>query len=119
LIRFLFILLLLSLAAAGVAIVVEHELATEHPSLLFETLALLFISTAVIFRYLHGATATAFVALYFLTIVVKLILYGVYVAWMVWHDGEKAFANVVFFMIVYVCFTSLEIIFLYRKFTSG
>lgn len=50
---------------------------------------------------------------------VKLVAYGAYNLLMILKDKSGAAENVVFFMILYLVFTTLEIVFLYRKITGS
>lgn len=46
---------------------------------------------------------------------VKLLAYGVYNFVMIAEDPSEAVSNVIWFMVLYLIFTVLEIGFLYRK----
>ena len=86
------------------------------PSFFYQTLILLVSTTLVIYRYLIRIKQPEFfVQLYLLTIAVKLLAYGGYVTWMIIDDKPGAISNVAVFLILYVVFTILEIVFLYRK----
>ena len=86
------------------------------PSFFFLTLILLLFGTGLIFVYLYRFDRQdLFVHIYLLSMVVKLLAYGAYNFFMVMEDEAGAVANVAWFMIVYLIFTVLEIVFLYRK----
>ena len=73
-----------------------------------------------IFVYLYKVNKPDFfVQLYLLTMAVKLVAYGAYNLLMILKDKSGAAENVVFFMILYLVFTTLEIVFLYRKITGS
>jgi hypothetical protein len=119
LIRFILVLLVTGgvLALSGMVAVQQHIL-SGLPSFFFQTLIFLVFSTAVIYAYLQkAATPGFFVQLYLLTMAVKLLAYSAYNFIIVLRDKQGAFANVVFFMLMYGLFTALEIAFLYRKIT--
>jgi hypothetical protein len=86
------------------------------PSYFFQTLILLLFGTGVIFVYLYRFhRPDLFVHIYLLSMVVKLLAYGAYNFFMIMDDEAGAVANVAWFMVLYLIFTLLEIIFLYRK----
>jgi hypothetical protein len=119
LIRFILVLLVTGgvLALSGIVAVQQHVV-SGLPSFFYQTLIFLVFSTGVIYGYLYKAGSTGFfVQLYLLTMAVKMLAYGAYIFIIVHQDKQGAFANVVFFMIIYGLFTALEIGFLYRKIT--
>ncbi|HEY3430255.1 MAG TPA: hypothetical protein VGK39_06230 [Cyclobacteriaceae bacterium] len=88
-----------------------------QPEYFYQTLIFLFLTTAGLFRFLlriKQQRPDFFVQFYLATMVVKLIAYGAFMFILVRALSEKAMPDVVFFMIVYFIFTSLEIGFLYR-----
>lgn len=86
------------------------------PSFFYQTLILLVTTTLVMYRYLIRIKQPEFfVQLYLLTIAVKLLAYGGYITWMIIDDKSGAISNVAVFLMLYVVFTILEIVFLYRK----
>lgn len=86
------------------------------PSYFYQTLIFLIVTTIVIYRYLKRAEKPEFfVQLYLLTMAVKLLAYGAYNIVMIMDDKSGANKNVLFFMLLYVVFTALEIAFLYHK----
>lgn len=88
----------------------------QTPSFLYETTWLVALITSILFVYLYRLEkATYFVQLYLLSMVAKLIAYLVYNTIIVLEEPGNAVANVVYFLIVYLVFTALEIGFLYRK----
>lgn len=89
-----------------------------RPEYFYRTLALLFISTAGLYRFLLKTKEQRpdfFVQFYLATMVVKLIAYGTYLFVMVKSQPQKTMADVLFFMAVYFVFTGIEIGFLYRQ----
>lgn len=92
----------------------------QFPSFFYQTLIFLVFSTTTIFAYLHKINKPDFfVQLYLLTMAVKLLAYGAYNLVMIVKDNAGASVNVVFFMMLYVIFTVLEIAFLYRKISGS
>ncbi|MCU0356123.1 MAG: hypothetical protein MUE95_00945 [Cyclobacteriaceae bacterium] len=113
-IRFIAFLLLISLFVLGAI----YGSGIQMPSNGLKSLAFLFLATAGLFYYLRSTKEERpeiFVQLYLLTIAVKLLAYGAYLGLVIWEDRSGAMANVVFFMIVYVAFTVIEITFLWRQ----
>lgn len=88
----------------------------EIPTFLMETTWVVALITAIIFMYLFRSNkGTWFVQLYLLSMVVKLLAYFAYNLIIILEDPQNAIANVAYFLSVYVAFTALEIVFLYRK----
>ena len=87
----------------------------SFPSYFWITLAFLNLSTVLIFLYLIRAPGNAFVQLYLLTMVIKLLAYCTYNIVIILRDRENAGINVGFFLITYLLFTTLELAFLYRR----
>jgi hypothetical protein len=86
------------------------------PSYFFQTLILLLFGTGMLYIYLYRFNRQdLFVHIYLLSMVVKLLAYGVYNFFMIMDDEGGAVANVAWFMLLYLIFTLLEIVFLYRK----
>ncbi|HTE34133.1 MAG TPA: hypothetical protein VK666_27320 [Chryseolinea sp.] len=116
-IRFTAFLAGTSFFIAVLTILAEH-LQWIHgvPSFFYQTNIFLSFTTFVIFAYLfRAARPDFFVQLYLLSMAVKLLAYGTYAGIMITEDRLGAAKNVVFFLILYVVFTALEIVFLYRK----
>ena len=120
-IRFFLLLLITASALACLAGLAYQQLWIEHlPSFFYETLIFLVFSTATIFAYLYKVDKPDFfVQLYLLTMAVKFLAYGAYNAFMILEDKAGASANVIFFMLLYIGFTGLEIAFLYRKISGS
>ena len=86
------------------------------PSYSFQTAAILAVFTIVIYRYLYRLEKPeVFIQIYLLSMTVKLIANGVYVVLMIVDDKPGANMNVLFFLVLYVVFTALEVGFLHRK----
>lgn len=86
------------------------------PSYFFQSLILLVFGTGLLYIYLYQFNRQdLFVHIYLLTMVVKLLAYGAYNFLMIMDDEPGAVANVTWFMLLYLIFTLLEIVFLYRK----
>ena len=72
--------------------------------------------TTVIFVYLYRlAKPSVFVQLYLFSMAVKLLACFAYTLLMIREDKSGAVVNVLYFLIVYLLFTALEIAFLYRR----
>jgi hypothetical protein len=94
----------------------EHWQWISHPpTFMAETLLLLLAGTGVIFVYLNRVKKDLFTPFYLTSIVLKLIAYSAFNLAIVLKDPAHAKGNVVFFLITYIVFTTLEIGFLYRK----
>jgi hypothetical protein len=105
---------------AGLKFFIYYGLISRQPSFLFPTLILLVFSTAVIYRYLYYLKKPEFfIQLYLLLMVVKIIAYLGYNVLMVLKDRQGAAVNVIFFMVGYFIFTTVEIFFLYRHVNTG
>jgi hypothetical protein len=86
------------------------------PSFFLQSLILLIFGTTTLFVYLFRFNRSGyFVQIYLLTMGIKLVGYGAYNFFMIAEDEAGAASNVVWFMLVYVIFTALEIGFLYPK----
>jgi hypothetical protein len=86
------------------------------PSYFYQSLIFVPFTTFVLFGYLFKVNKPEiFVQLYLLTMVVKFIAYGAYVFFVILDDKSGAPGNVVFFMLLYVFFTMLEVAVLFRK----
>ena len=88
------------------------------PTQYFQSLMLLYISTGGLFYYLlkiHTSRPDFFIQFYLLTIALKILAYGVYLGIVTWSNPENSGLNIVFFMVVYVIFTAIEVGFLWRK----
>jgi len=120
-IRF-FIVVVVATAIVGGAtwLLLEAGVLTSIPSFFYQTLILVPLSTFFIYRYLvRLAKPSLFTQFYLLSMVVKLIAYLAYNLVMVLEDRTGAIVNVSFFLVLYVIFTILEVVFLYRKITHG
>lgn len=88
----------------------------QVPSFLYETAWLIALTTVILFLYLYRwGKPSLFVQLYLLSMAVKLIAYFGYNMVMVIDDRPGAAGNVLYFLVVYVLYTTLEIAFLYRR----
>lgn len=112
----------LTLAAAAFVLVAAAYASVGQPwlealpSFFFQTLILLVFGTGLLYIYLYRfSRQDLFVHIYLLSMVVKLLAYGAYNFFMIMDDEAGAFANVGWFMLLYLIFTLLEIAFLYKK----
>ncbi len=116
-IRFFVVLSVAALAIAGLMMLaIRLTWIDALPSFFYQTILFLLFATFVIFRYLYKADKPGFfVQLYLLTMAVKFIAYGVFNVIVIREDPAGAAKNVAFFMLIYLVFTALEVVFLYRK----
>lgn len=111
--RFLIATFLITAVVTGSGYLIFDKL----PGFFYQTILLLLISTVGLFRFLLNTrkkNPDLFVPIYLATIAIKLIAFGGYIFLMVKQQPEMMRENVVFFLIVYVIFTALETVFLYR-----
>lgn len=85
------------------------------PTFIWETLAFLGFLTVTLFALIRRAAPELFIQFYLLSMVLKLILGGVFIFVVIYHDRPNAIPNAVGFLVIYVVFTVIEIAFLYRK----
>lgn len=57
--------------------------------------------------------AMNFTQVYLITVVAKILVYGIFVVIIILSDRPNASANAIFFLVGYFLFTALEVIFLY------
>jgi len=116
-IRFVVVLLVAATVTGGLTILARNlSWIDALPSFFYQTILFLLFATSVVFRYLFRIEKPDFfVRLYLLTLALKIVVYGVYNLIVILEDRSGAARNVAFFMIIYVLFTALEVIFLYRK----
>jgi hypothetical protein len=116
-IRFFVALLVAAITIAGLTIVAKNlSWINTLPSFFYQTILFLLFATLVVFRYLYRIEKPDFfVQLYLLTMALKLLAYGAYNLIVILEDRRGAAQNVGFFMILYLLFTVLEVVFLYRK----
>jgi hypothetical protein len=121
LIRFLLAMLLTAIVLAGFTWFAQSQAWIRGlPSFFYESLIFLAFATIIIFSYLYNSNKPDFfVQLYLLTMAVKFLAYGAYNLFMILEDRDGASLNVVFFMILYIVFTVLEITFLYRRISNS
>ena len=116
-IRFFVVLLVAAIVVAGLTMLAHHLLWIQSlPSFFYQTIVFLLFSTFVIFRYLYRIEKPdLFVRLYLLTMVLKFLAFGAYNLLVILKDRRGGAANAIFFLLLYLLFTVLEIVFLYRK----
>ncbi|MEJ1239134.1 hypothetical protein WBG78_13445 [Chryseolinea sp. T2] len=116
-IRFVGIVMAVAVGCILVVMLSENQGWIEAaPSYSMQTAAILAVFTIVIYRYLDKIEKPElFIQIYLLSMTIKLIAYGVYVVLMIVDDKPGANSNVLFFLILYVVFTALEVGFLHRK----
>ncbi|HEX5171166.1 MAG TPA: hypothetical protein VFW11_18445 [Cyclobacteriaceae bacterium] len=118
--RFFFALTAVALIVwAGLEISIYKNWIPGAPSFSKEILFLLFITTLIIFFKLIQIKENAFVQFYLLSMAIKILAYVSFNLAVILSDKKGASSNVLFFMIVYILFTILEIAFLYRRFSPS
>lgn len=116
-VRFVVYLVLVTFVVCGAVLWLTHL----DPSFFYETSTLLFLGTlAIVYLVLKSYSwFGTLIQSYLASILFKLVVYGVYLFFVIRKDPEHAGANAIFFGILYVVYTILEIGFLYRKVSSG
>jgi hypothetical protein len=116
-IRFFVALVVTALIIVGLVWMAHDQLLISMlPSFFYQTLIFLTFGTSLIFRYLYRIKKPeTFVQLYLLMMVVKILAFGAYAFFIVLEDRAGATYNIVFFIICYFIFTTLEIAFLFQK----
>jgi hypothetical protein len=114
------LLILAGLLAGGGLVAYDQKFIQTLPSFFYQTILFLTFSTGMIYWYLvKRCKPELFVQFYLLTTALKIMAYGVYAYFFISEDKDGSIANVIFFMITYFSFTALEIVFLYRRISSG
>lgn len=118
-----FILTLLGVAIGLPFLVIRaasHGFIPTVPSFLHVSTWMMAFITAVIVLYLYRLDKPSlFVRFYLISLVVKLLTALVYCLLMVLKDQAGGKANIAYFLALYVFFTMLEIVFLYKKITAS
>lgn len=116
-VRFLISLIVLAGVITGaLAAGVRLDWFAQAPSYHVEILIFVFLTTLILFSYLHrAAPGPHFVQLYLLTMALKLLGYGAFGLIIILSDRPGAAGNALFFILTYLAFTTLEVGFLYRK----
>ena len=118
--RFFIVLTIAALAVwLGLEVSVSRNWIEDAPSFSVEIVILLFVSTLVIYYRLIRVQEHTFVQFYLLSMAVKILAYAAFNLLMVLKDKPGANANVLFFLLVYILFTVLEIAFLYQRFAAS
>jgi hypothetical protein len=110
--RFLVGLIGMALVVMAVTLFLIKAGIIASPSFLNATLLVMTVSTALIFLFLertHPRQPLDFVRNFMLTVVLKIILSGLYVFIFLQLDPAAANANVAFFILNYFLFTAYEI----------
>lgn len=85
------------------------------PSFLFLILTVLAVTTWLIYYFIQKTKQEDFIKNYLLTIVLKLVLGGIFIFILLYIDKPGADTNAIFFMAAYLLFTGLEVGFLFRR----
>lgn len=82
------------------------------------TLSVMAVSFIVIFSFLRQTILhrrDSFTRNYLLTIVLKMLLLGIFIFLVLKFDPKNLFFNAVFFLTTYFVFTGIELLFLYKE----
>jgi len=110
-------LLIFSLCLVGLTLGVGYgTLQFASPSYLRSILGALAITTWLVYFLMERGDKENFIRNYLLTIVVKLLAGGIFIAAIIFADMDNAESNAITFMAAYFLFTVLEVGFLFRKF---
>jgi hypothetical protein len=86
-----------------------------NPSFLILILTVLAVATWLVYFFIQRTNREDFIRNYLLTVVLKLLLGGIFIFILLYIDKPSSDANAIFFMAVYFFFTGLEVGFLFRK----
>ena len=90
-----------------------------QPSFLVLIIAVLAVATWIVYLSILKTKPEDFIKNYLLTIVVKIIVGGVFIFVLIFLDKDGAEENAILFMVSYLIFTALEVVFLFRKFNQS
>lgn len=88
----------------------------SSPSFLNLILISLSAATWLVYFFIEKTATENFIKNYLLTIVLKLLVGGIFISILIYLDLEGAESNALLFMISYLLLTGLEVGFLFRKF---
>ena len=98
----------------------QYQWIPSIPSFLYATTWLVAFVTSVLFIYLYRMDKpSTFVPLYLLSLAAKLIACLAYSVVMIVKDRSGAVSNVLYFLVIYFVFTTLEIATLYKKISAS
>jgi len=86
-----------------------------NPSFFILILTVLAVATWLVYFFIHRTNREDFIKNYLLTIVLKLLIGGIFIFTLLYIDKPGADANAIFFMAAYLLFTGLEVGFLFRR----
>jgi hypothetical protein len=87
-----------------------------RPSFGWEVILIFIFLTGIIFLRLTRTPTNHFIQVYLATLVLKLLVGGILISIIFWLDRKLANENAVIFVINYLAFTSLEVLFLFKRF---
>lgn len=87
----------------------------ESPSFLTLILIVLGGATWLVYFFIQRSNREDFIKNYLLTIVLKLLVGGIFIFTLLYIDKAGSDANAIFFMAAYLLFTALEVGFLFKK----
>lgn len=119
-IRFLLVLLLGNgLVAAGTWYLADAG-SISLPGFFIETTILVLFATVLLYAYLDKAgKPDFFTQLYLLSMAIKFLAFGAFMAYVIIDDPVSAKENVVYFLVLYMLSTAIEVGFLYAKITRN
>jgi hypothetical protein len=115
LLRFLIILVLLSLSILAIVYLGDRHGFFITPSYSLEVILYIAGSTAGVYYLVQKKPeAILFTQTYLLSIVLKMLTGSIFILVIIFADRQHAFGNATLFLISYGLFTSVEIAFLYK-----
>jgi hypothetical protein len=106
------VLAVAALLVIGTKVLAIYGWIDGEPSFMWETVALLCISTIIIYFFLQKGNRRdplEFVKSFLLSVVLKIVLGGIFIVILIKLDAPGANANALFFLISYFLFTGLEV----------
>ena len=107
----IFTVALLLLTATTGAVTLQFT----HPSFLLLILSSLAATTWLVFFFMQRTKHEDFIKNYLLTIVLKLLVGGIFIFILIYADEPGAEANALLFMVAYFLLTALEVGFLFKR----
>ena len=91
----------------------------SNPSFLYLIISAIAAATFLVYFFIERTSSENFIKNYLLTIVIKLLAGGIFIAAIIFMDVDSAEANAITFMAAYLLFTGLEVGFLFRRFSKS
>ena len=95
---------------------VNFHLIGALPTFFYATIIYMAVVTVVLYSYLYKVfDPTRYIQLFLLLTVVKLIACLAYCTVVVLKKRQDWKSDVIFFLVIYIVFTAVEVVFLYRR----